>query len=194
MNIAQVFRWFCKEQRIMHRMIRMYHAIHPYKLEYVKLQEELSTSCIERYLTFDEYIDYKVNTHGFSFLLTRIIEDYMHALRPTMDYDTFWDLRLKMEEEFFPTIKKWEYFSRNNILLDNLKVGDKVYFRTWNGNDLLTIGRIKISEGRIYGTIKREDRDVDYCVRIAELENPDKTPMKYKFSIKRKRKIYYGKN
>ena len=196
MNIAQVVRWFCKEQKIMPQIMKMYHVTRPYRLNYdvgLDGSKEINT----RYITFDEYVERKVQSYGFSYLLTRVIDDYLVAMRKNMDYNDYWDFRTKLEHELYDVIKKWEYFARHNILLNDgiINIGDKVKFRSWGNNEFLTVTEINVWDGRLYGNIKREGMDIRYSIHFNEVMNDDNSLKNLNdYIIKRKRKIYNGKH
>ncbi len=190
MTIPQVFKWFCKEQKIMPLMQKMYHTIHPYELTYT------SDKKIDyKYLTFDEYIDKKIKNSGFSYVIQRIIEEYTNKIRPTMSYDEFWTWRDEFNDELYGIFRKWEYFVRHNILADDKIERNKVYkFKNWGTAETIRISSYDICQGRIYGHVKRNEGEMIYTIRLGDLLDDDEKELEIDFKIKRKRKIYNGRN
>ena len=191
MTTTQLFKWFCKEQKITHIIHKMYHEIHPCKNVFGNGQ------IIRRYLTFDEYVKEKVSTYGFSYLLSRIVMEYMDKIRRTMNCNDYWDFRDKFESDFNSYCRRWEYFTKRNIFIseNSVKNGDNIKFNNWGNINRMTVSSLNIPEGRIYGVRKTDDnREMYYCARFEELLNEDETPKEINYIIKRNRKTYNGKN
>ena len=191
MTITQVFTWFCKEQKIMPSIYKFYHTMQPCSYNYKPNGVEV------KYLSFDEYIMNNVHVYGFSYLLERLIDEYLCTIRREKTYDEFYNIRKKTEDIFKDIYKKWAYFVRYNIKLsdNSFKLGDVVKINHWGNVHYITITDVNVSNFRIMGNVDSDTlKDLPFSVKFDELMNEDETPMKLNFSIKRNRKVYNGKN
>lgn len=193
MTATQLFKWFCKEQRITHIIHKMFHETHPTKIMYDK---GLIT---KKYLTFEEYVDYRVDCYGLSLLLHRIIVDYFDSMKLTIrDWNAYWEFRDEFQAKLSQYCKRWEYFVRHNIIINenSVKIGDNINFKDFGHVCNITITEISVPNTRIYGKVisSIDGKELEYCVKFGELLNEDETPKMINYSIKRKRKIYNGKN
>lgn len=187
MTAAQIFRWFCKEQKIMHKMREMYYDMHPYKVNYNSL--DIS----KRYLTFDEYITNKVMMYGFNkLILIDFIDDYMRFFfsekRP---FTSYWGFRDKLFTYFNKPMTRLDYFGKNNVFLNenNFKIGS---FLTFNGKlRVIKTSSCNISNGLFEGVIHSNGEKYDGYIRFRDINDGEKI---LDFFIKRKGKVYYGKN
>ena len=193
MTATQLFKWFCKEQRITHIIHKMFHEIRPTKTMFNK------GSITKKYLTFEEYIDYRVDSYGFAFLLSRIMLDYFDNMRRTIrDWNAYWDFRDEFQAKLNQYCRKWEYFTRNNIIIneDSIKIGDNVKFNNWGDIGRIIITEMSIPNGTIHGKVfsNIDGKEHISYIKFGELLNEDETPKMINYSIKRNRKIYNGKN
>lgn len=190
MTNTQVFRWFCKEQKIMHLIQKMFYKMQPTNLEYKDGQ------ICYRYIDFNEYIDNRVSSYGFTYLLQRILEDYKRKLRGEMSFADYYSLSQALDRKFDKFNKRWEYFVKNNIQVNPnfLKIGDIAKFKDFGDEKTLRIGSIDLTYGRIWGRTIEDDESLErsYGVYTSSLldNNGKKLPIRY--MIKRNRKVYYG--
>lgn len=189
MTRVQVFKWFCKEHKMMSLMRELYYRIRPTKTSW--RQPPI-------YLSFDEYIDDIISSYGFIDVLSRI--EYSYFLK------VGWDKYNEFEKKYdMPTLKRrWIYFVRHNICIpeDTLKVGDEIAFSIpfWfnaenNRPEILTKGTIKtIQVHNTYITVDFIDGSYrDYSINMTNLYNPEtEEKLDIPFYIKRNRKKYYG--
>lgn len=192
MTNSQVFRWFCKEQGITHLIHRMYYKIQPRKLEYE------GNGLKDRYLTFDEYIDDMVGVYGFPYLLDRIICAYKNKMRAGMIFTDFYAFARKITEKFKKLNRKWEYFAKNNIQLENLiNVGDTIMFRDWNEIRQLKVTNTDFYQSRIYGNVISNDRNWNgraYTISFGNMIDENGKHIKQNYLIRRNKKVYHGTN
>ena len=191
MTIPQLFKWFCKEQKLMPQMQKMYYSIHPCHISYSK-----DNGLYTKYLTFNEYVERMVKNNGFPFLLRKLFDEYASNMRPTMNYNEFWVWYPNFMKEFEPYFKKWEYFAKNNLIMEDerIKVGNELKYNSWGNVHDIKVTSIDVSQWRICGNIKVGERTLETTTNIGELVDENNSPLKLDFTIKRKRKMYHGQN
>ena len=197
MTATQVFKWFCKEQKITGTIINMINTINPRKVvknEWV-------------HMSFHEYYENIVRMYGFGYSLEKIMDDYCDALlrKQATSYDRYYQEKNIFYEKNRKIINKWRYFSDNNIIMnpDILKVGDTISFdKTWKKGEIV-IDKIRLAYYEVVGTVK--DDNINSHMPIGYLSNNCNShmPIGYlrdnqgnkivpSYIIKRKRKTYYG--
>lgn len=173
MDIFEVFFWFCKEQKIMDIMFKMYNKKKLGTWKY----DSVYGSYFEP-MSLRDFLRKRIFTFGFS--------------------DIFWDLQprdrvLVDNPKYKKARSKWNAFSKNNIIFsDNfIKIGDRIDAESSWGieysgtvvsfpKDFCGSFKIKNDEGReITATILG-------CTTI-KINGIEKKP---EFYIKRRRKIY----
>lgn len=186
MTNAQVFRWFCKEQKIMHLIQKMFYKIQPSKLEYT------TDRIYSKYITFDEYINDRSSLYGFSYLLQRILDDYKRKIRVGMALNDYYPLSEALDKKFEKINKRWEYFAKNNIQLnpDSVKVGDVINFRDYGDERTMRVSGIDVTNSRIYGYLNTNGRSYGIYASYVTDENGKYKPLDY--VIRRNRKVYHG--
>lgn len=191
MTIPQLFKWFCKEQKIMHIIRNMYYVIHPYDIVYSP-----GGSIEYKYLTFDEFIEKRIKIYGFSYALQRVVDEYANKMRSTMSYSDFLDWHDKLFSEVLNRIfRKWEYFVSNNIIMDDKIQKNKIFkFNHWGNIENIRVISYDIKQGRINGYVKRDEIEMLYTIMLHELLDDDEKKLEIGFKIKRNRKLYNGKN
>lgn len=188
MTISQVFRWFCKEHKIMHKIQQMYYELHPYE---VVLKDDGSLS--QKYLTFDEYVNNSVSNLGFVYFMERFMDEYRSRVRSKKEYIDYWDWYTKFSEENQYIIRKWHYFAKNNIVLDSdwMKQGATLRCRHYNCPREVVVNSINVSENRV--TV-HSNTNLTYGVRLCDFVDEEGNKLEINYAIKRNRKVYYGKN
>lgn len=172
-------------------MQNMYMTIRPQTVKFKKNQ--LQT----KYVSFDDFILNCVNSFGFTYLFSRIIDEYSNRMSTRIPYNEFWGWRSKLIEDFKGYNRKWEYFSKNNILLtdENIRVGKTLRYKNYGDAREIKLTELEISEGRLHGEINGVNgKNFLYTIRFCDLVDKDDNPLKIDFAVKRKGKIYYGKN
>ena len=192
MTSAQIFRWFCKEQKVMHMIQKIYYEIHPYQITHDNLNHDI----IRKFINFDKYIEDKINDFGFYKLLLRILDDYSSEMRRRIPFVEFCEWRKKFMEDNAKLLKKWDYFANNNITLAdmNLIIGKNFIYRNWGEYKHLTVTSIDVPNGIVHGIVKFINIGYPTSVRICNLIGENDKKVKINFSIKRNRKVYHGKN
>ena len=190
MTGVQVFKWFCKEQKIMPLMRQIYYAVRP---------TDISWKAPLTYISFDEYIKTLIENYGFGDLLIRLENAYYFKIG--------WDKyeKFSRENNFVNLNRKWCYFTNHNILIneDSLKVGSEVEFvrPLWNiGNHIndddyikSTIIQVNPDSFSVRLNSINEDSYKNYSTSISNLRYVNThEPLKINFYIKRKGKKYYG--
>lgn len=192
MTNSQVFRWFCKEQRITHLIHRMYNKIQPCKLECE------GNALKDRYLTFDEYIDDMVSAYGFPYLLDRIISAYKSKMRLGMKFNEYYTFAIQLTKKFEKFNRKWEYFVKNNIQLEeSIKIGDIVKFKDWDDIREMKVTSTDFYQSLIYGNVISNNRNWDgreYTVSFGNMIDKNGKHIKQNYLIRRNKKIYHGTN
>ena len=188
MTNAQVFRWFCKEQKIMHLIQKMYYKIQPIKIEY----DIDNGGLYSKYISFDEYISNRINAFGFSYLFQRILSDYKQKLRNEMPFSQYYPFCENLDKKFEKIDKKWEYFAKNNIKVsqDSMKVGDIINFKDYGDARKMKVGCIDLYSGRIVGKLQTNGRS--YGTFMAYLTDEHGEKMTLDFLIRRNKKVYHG--
>jgi hypothetical protein len=192
MTGVQVFKWFCKEQKIMPLMRQIYYAVRP---------TDISWKAPLTYISFDEYIKTLIENYGFGDLLIRLENAYYFKIG--------WDKyeKFSRENNFVNLNRKWYYFTNHNIFIneDSLKVGSEVEFvrPLWNfGNHIndddyikSTIIQVNPDSFSVRLNSINEDSYKNYSTSISNLRYVNThEPLKINFYIKRKGKKYYGIN
>lgn len=190
MTATQIFIWFCKEQRIMHNIRKMYYEIQPHKYKLI------GGIFSKEFIDFDEYILTKVKHQGFSGLMERIFDDYCNSFRTKMPYAEYYPLCCKIFKDNRDLFKRWNYFVNNNIILNDsrIKVNSTVKYKSWHDFQDFIIESIDIAHGMIYGTVVTNDESLQTAISFSNLICNDFKPLEIVFSIKRNRRIYNGKN
>ena len=192
MTNAQVFRWFCKEQGITHLIHRMYSKIQPRKLEYV------GSELKDRYLSFDEYVDDMVEAYGFQYLLDRIVCAYKSKIRIGMIFSDYCALAVKLTNDFRRFNRKWEYFAKKNIELNEaIRIGDIISFKDWNEMRTMKVTNTDFYQSRIYGTIISLDRNWNgraYATSFSNVIDENGNKIKQNYIIRRNKRVYHGAN
>ena len=186
MTISQVFRWFCKEQKIMHLIQEMYYKIQPLKRNIVNGVFK------NEYMTFDEYVESKFSYYGFNYIFQSILDDYRCSLTKNKPYYEYIDICKEFDEKYKNHIKRWDYFAKNNIELNDKvnKIGDTIYFRDWgNGIKSMKVTSVDLYGGRIYGSFRGQKC---YGIYLSYLTDASGNHINLNYKIKRKRKVYYG--
>lgn len=198
MTDVQVFKWFCKEQGIMANIRGMYYVSSPLKY--------MNRARFEvRKLTFNEWIHSLVVSQGFRDILVNIAYKYNSGIA----YSRF-DSRIpKLEglynDTYKKAIKRWGYFVKNNIVMNDksLKVGDIIAYKNpWDFEnqecEKIVIDSINLIDGYANGHLLGSDaskwQNERGYMRFDCLKNPDdnKIPIEINYSIKRNRRIYNG--
>lgn len=190
MTNAQVFRWFCKEQGITHLLHRMYHKIQPSKITY-------EGGFKQTYLTFDQYINDIVGSQGFSYMLDRIVNAYLFKIRVGMRFEDYDTIANNIRIKFKPYNRKWEYFVKNNIKIDNgIKINEVVSFNDWGNLYKIKVSVFYPSSAEIYGHLITDDNNNGrgYSVRFNKLLDENGMPKTIQYQIRRNRKVYHGTN
>ena len=168
----------------------MYYEIQPCKTNYDSTFKKV-------YLTFDEYIDSKVEFYGFSYLLDRILSDYKTKLRSGMKFEDYYTISVQLTQKFRPFNKKWEYFVKHNIQLHNgVKVDDEIEFQGFDSIHKLKVCDINFNMGYIRGNLIANDQynGLSYNVSIGNIKLVNGSPKKIEYQIRRKKKVYNGSN
>lgn len=173
MDIFEVFFWFCKEQKIMDIMFKMYYEKNLGTWRY----DNINGTYFQP-MSLKEFLTNRVLAFGF--------------------HDIFWDLQgrnrfLTENPRYKKARSKWNAFSKNNIIFsdDFIKIGDTIEARGLWGT---------IYSGTVIGFPKefsgafriRKDNGDESTVSILgcstiKINGIEKKP---EFYIKRKRKIY----
>ena len=173
MDIFEVFFWFCKEQKIMDIMYKMYH------------EKNLGTWRYDSvYGTYFQPMSLR------EFLINRMLTFGFH--------DIFWDLQprnrsLTENLRYKKARSKWNAFSKNNIKFsdDFIKIGDTIEARSSWGTIYrgTVVGFPKEFSGAF--RIRKNNGDESTATILGcstiKINGVEKKP---KFYIKRKRKIY----
>lgn len=190
MTGVQVFKWFCKEQKIMPLIRELYYEVRP---------TDNSWKMPPKYIGLEEYIQRMIESNGFFDLLLRFENSYYYKV----GWNKFDYFRKKHGIENI--LRKWDYFLKNNLQIceDTFKVGDTVlvrnhYWFTVNDADAaqnIKTGKIlSINIGKYTAIVEQDDlgrREVflNDIVKEGTIESVD-----INFYIKRNRKTYYGAN
>lgn len=187
MTAAQVLKWFCKEQKIMGLIFRMYHEAQPYCVE---LKDKVM---IRNYMSFEEYMDDTAKRYGIRYLLEQLNSDYLSKIRNSTSFFIYIEERNQHNERFSPLLRKWEYFVEHNILIDgNFEIGDTVTSRTLN-SEKFKIEKIDVPRGGF--TCKSSTDGYTIFIHFYTSKIGDeKKDADFTYFIKRRRKIYNGKN
>lgn len=188
MTGVQVFKWFCKEQKIMPLIRQLYYTIRP---------TDNGWRNYPTYLSFDEYIGKMISSYGFVDLMIRLENAYYYKIGWNK-YDEF-----SKQHELPNLNKKWHYFVYHNIFIDEdvLKVGSEVEYRRplWDAReDADDHERAIVRTIHPDGFSVRIDSLVDNSLRnffysISNLRDVNThEPLKINFYIKRNRRKYYG--
>jgi len=190
MNEVQVLMWFCKEQKIVHLLFKIYHETHPCRSEYKQWE-----GVITKYISFEEYISDIIKNQGFSNLLYAILQNYkIHIRRNTANFEEYYPKAEELDRKFYPIIRKWDYFVKHNIFLreDSLKVGDIIEFNDWGEKREVRIGSIDIGSATVSGT--RTDNESLHHSFISFKNIEYYKDKKLEYFIKRNRRLYNGTN
>ena len=89
-----------------------------------------------------------------------------------------------------------EYFAKNNLIMEDerIKVGNELKYNSWGNVRDIKVTSIDVSQWRICGNIKVGERTLETTANIGELVDENNSPLKFDFTIKRKRKMYHGQN
>ena len=173
MDILEVFFWFCKEQKIMDIIYKMYHEK---KLGAWKYERNYGTYF--KPMSLKEFLTNRILVNGFD--------------------DIFWDLQPKNRTitenlRYKKARSKWNAFVKNNIKFsdDFIKIGDTVEARNSLGvvyggtvigfpKTFSGVFKIKKSNG------EEHTASILWCSTI-KVNGVERKP---EFYIKRKRKIY----
>lgn len=189
MTNAEVFRWFCKEQGITHFIHRMYYKIQPCKIDYKDGVRKTN-------MTFDEYIENRIGLNSFAFLLEMIINDYKNKIRLEINFNDYYNFARDLNEKFKPYIRKWNYFIKRNVQLeDSIKIGDLVTFEHWGVIRSLKVDAIEIDTSRIRGTVVSDDSERNgglYTIYFSNVLGENGNKLRRSYLIKRNRKVYHG--
>ena len=173
MDIFEVFFWFCKEQKIMDIMYKMYH------------EKNLGTWRYDGvYGTYFQPMSLR------EFLTNRMLAFGFH--------DIFWDLQVRdvsltENPRYKKARSKWNAFSKNNIKFsdDFIKIGDTIEARgSW---DTIYRGTVVSFPKEFSGAFRiRKNNGEESTASIIgcstiKINGIEKKP---EFYIKRKRKIY----
>lgn len=173
MDIFEVFFWFCKEQKIMDIMYKMYH------------EKNLGTWKYDgAYGTYFQPMSLK------EFLTNRMIAFGFH--------DIFWDLQVRNRSltenpRYKKARSKWNAFSKNNIKFsdDFIKIGDTIEATSSWGT--IYIGTVVGFPKEFSGAFRiRKNNGEESTASILncstiKINGVEKKP---EFYIKRRRKIY----
>ena len=173
MNILQVFFWFCKEQKLMDIMFKMYRERKPR----VWVNDYVNGAYFKR-VSLKEFLELKIEHYGLT--------------------DLFWNLQSRNALIFEnPRYKKarskWNAFSRNNVMFsdDYIKIGDRVEgterYNTNYSGVVTSIPKI------FYGNVNiMTDDGKEMTVSIFRSYNIkiNGEEKKLSFYIKRNRKVY----
>jgi hypothetical protein len=174
MDIFKVFFWFCKEQKIMDIMFKMYNEKRPEKFEpYGSYGMHFEPISLKEFLTN------RILTFGFT--------------------DIFWyfqpiDSTLTENPRYKKARSKWNAFSKNNIKFsdDFIKIGDSIEAENSFG-EIMYKGTVIDLPKEFSGSfeIKNENGEESMvtilCCSTIKVNGVEKKP---EFYIKRKRKIY----
>ena len=186
MTAAQVFNWFCKEQRIMPIIREMYYTSRPHNQKYG------NGGIITEYLSLEEFMNSRLGMHGMTGMFSNLTHTFYYSVG-WAKYDEFRD------KYNIPNIeKKWLYFVKNNVHVkeDCLKIGDVIEYdyRHWGevGNIVHEKRKGKVVSINLVGmTVMLQDiDDKRYCTLYSN--NLKESGIELDFYIKRNRKEYYG--
>ena len=144
-------------------------------------------------LTFDEYIENKIDNFGFLPLIDNICNDYIYNKWCDNSSHEF----INSHEEMLSSInKKWRYFTKNNLRLKDecIKVGDKLKYKGIGDvtYEDAVVTSIDIPLGCIRGTIYYNDRTYEGC-KMSRHRLYDKNMnkiSKFVYEIKRRGRVY----
>ena len=201
MTDVQVFKWFCKEQRIMANIRGMYYVCSP-----KRYSSRIRDNGVIK-LTFEQWIHEIIATRGFKGILGRIVESYnCNSAYNRYDKNAVIIDGL-VTDNFKKAIKHWNYFVSNNLVLDEscLKVGDIVSYKNpflWNEEttEKIIIDNINIKDGyvsgHLLGTVGEDWKDKRDFMTLNSLRKTDnlKEELEMSYSVKRNRRIYNGAN
>ena len=191
---AQVFRWFCKEQKIIPKIREMYYEINPYISKY-SVEEGLTSENI----SFNEYIHNIINLNGFLSSFDALLSYYKRAKYKKIGNFVEYEIcAKKIDNDFRAVRKKWKYFVNNCIMIDEstLKVGDVVSIKSFGGLQGFMIDIIDICNSRLIGRRYRDGNleTLSWTTSLFSTIDKNGTINGIKFYIKRNGKEYHGSN
>ena len=186
MTEVQIFKWFCKEQKIMPMIREMYYTIMPstYHYENGKL--------VGKKITFDECIRSSIEIDGFYNVFDRLENSYYYTVGWAKN-DAF-----REKHNFNNINRKWHYFVDRNLFFDESSIlGKELNFKrsiyTSNGIDESEEkGIVKTIEVNKSYSLMLYNTDTSINRRVYKKQLIDN--IQINFYIKRKNKIYHGSN
>lgn len=186
MDVVQVFNWFCKEQKIVHLIRKMFYTISP------KIAKYQDGGIVYEPLTYTQYVENGANQYGIGGILRQFVNAYF--------YKVGWDKYDKFCKEYKMAniSNKWHYFVSHNLNVKNMKVGDTIEYERPRWDDLGEHIREK-TRGKIVGI----NLDNSLITLLDEKTNTYRSIYGNQFKanninlelyIKRKRKEYHGVN
>ena len=189
MTAGQVFKWFCKEQKLMPLIREMYYVIRPYTTTYDN-KKGIETT----YISFDEYANNIFTKYGFISFFDIFSMAYLDKNRKILDYNKFVEISDKFRKKIKLIETKWIYFAKNNIFIlnDEIKCGNKIQYKHFGRLSEFEIERFDIGNGTM-GGIDKSNNGRTWIGFWQALDSNGKE-IDFDFMIKRNRKVYYGKN
>ena len=186
MTAAQVFNWFCKEQRIIPIIREMYYRGRPRNQKYAL------EGVITEYLSLEEFMNSRLGMHGMSGMFSNLTH--------TFYYSVGWNKYDEFREKYdIPSIeKKWNYFVKHNVLVkeDCLKIGDVIEYnyRHWGnvGDIVYEKRRGRVVTINLYGMSVTLQNVEDNTYYTLYANNFKENGIELDFYIKRNRRKYYG--
>lgn len=180
MDILQIFFWFCKEQKIMDIVFKMYESHRP-QAWHVDKPHDIHSLGYFKDMSMAEFLKESFRKNSLFDALSDL-EHYNTLKRDSL-----------IHERFMKARRKWNGFCRNNIFYvdDYVKEGDFIEYTDIFGEEIKGIVTNVPKKLGEYITIKLEDsvlnRYLPPSYEVMKINGEKKEP---KFYIKRKRKIY----
>jgi hypothetical protein len=173
MSIFEVFFWFCKEQKIMDIMFKMYNEKKLGTWKY----DGIYGSYFQP-MSLNEFLTKRMLAFGFT--------------------DIFWDLQPRNKSltenlRYKKARSKWNAFSRNNIMFsdDFIKIGDRIEAsNSWGVIYQGTVSSFPKDFCGSFRIITNDGREISATIFGCSTIKVNGVEKKPEFYIKRRRKIY----